>query len=256
MRIPGRRIAVWIFICMLGIGKVWAASLEDPYEEMLQRAYTYIWFAASTQNPKGLFFREATGLLAVAAELEPDQAEPHLMAAIAYQLLGEYDLAERHYIQAAENAEDPAVWVLLADFYLARGRFDEAEKLYREARDNGHAVVLANVGLAEIAIRRQQYHEAMHYLETALEHQPYHVRSLVLLAGAYLAIGEPEQALEVLEPLNKDLVWYLPYHVQMARIHQALGNYEEACYFAGYVLWRDGEADAEQLFGPLKCDDF
>ncbi len=256
MRIPGRRTATLLLLCAICIGHVFAASQDEPYEEILQRAYTYVWFAASTQNPKGLFFREATGLFAEAAELRPDQAEPLLMAAMAYQFLGEYSLAEEHYIRAAEQADDPAVWVLLADFYVTRGRLVEAEKLYRDALDNGYAVVPANVGLAEIALRRQQYHAAFEHLETALEQKPYHIRALVLKAGAYLESGEPERALEVLETVNPDLVWYLPYHVQMARIHAALGNHEAACYFVEYVLWRDGEIDAEQWFGNLNCDDF
>lgn len=255
MRIPSCRIAALIFLGLICIGSAVAAQ-QDPYDAMMQRAYTYVWFAASTQNPHGLFFHEATGLFADAAELRPDQAEPHLMAAIAYQLLGEYSLAEQHYIRAAESADDPAVWIMLADLYALRGRLDEAEKLYRQLLNDGHALVLANIGLADLAIRRQQYHEAFPYLETALAQKPYHVQGMVLLAEAYLETGEPEQALETLEPLNAAAVWYLPYHIQMARIHAALGNQEEACYFASYVLWREPEINHEHLFGHLICDEF
>lgn len=256
MRIPGRRIAALILFSLIFVGNAIAAPLTDPYDETLQRAYTYVWFAASTQNPKGLFFHEATGLFAEAAELRPEETEPHLMAAIAYQLLGEYSLAEKHYIAAAGNADDPAIWVLLADFYTTRGRLDEAERIYRESIDSGHAVVAANIGVADIAMRRQQYHEAIPYLESALDLRPDHVRGMVLLAESYLEIGEPEHALELLEPLDRDHVWYLPYHVQMARIHEALGNQEDACYFANYVVWRDGEKSVEQIFEKLNCSDF
>lgn len=253
MRISVLRMAPVVIAIAIFIGSAVAAPQPDPYDVILDRAYTYVWFAASTQNPKGLFFHEATGLFAEAAELRPGDPEPQLMAAVAYQVLGEYAQAEKHYVAAAENAEDPAVWLLLADLYLSRGRLDEAEIIYREAIENQRAVVTALIGLGEVAARRHHFDEAIQHFEAALEREPGHVRGVVMLARAYLDTGQPEQALERLETLNKDRVWQLSYHAEMARTHAALGDQESACYFVNYVTWRDGEELLGDLPEELAC---
>ncbi|MHC4973667.1 MAG: tetratricopeptide repeat protein [Planctomycetota bacterium] len=70
----------------------------------------------------------------------------------------------------------------LARIALERGRFDRSERLYREALREGRDPVAAHLGLAEVALRRQQRPTAVREARDAMKARPHSPHPHVFLA--------------------------------------------------------------------------
>ena len=73
----------------------------------------------------------------------------------------------------------------LAKIELDRGRFDRAERLYREALREGRDPVAGHLGLAEVALRRDERASAVRAAKEAMEARPHSPRPHVFLARFY-----------------------------------------------------------------------
>jgi Flp pilus assembly protein TadD len=73
----------------------------------------------------------------------------------------------------------------LAKIALDRGRFDRAERLYREALREGRDPVAAHLGLAEVALRREERPTAVRAAKEAMEVRPHSPRPHLFLARFY-----------------------------------------------------------------------
>jgi tetratricopeptide (TPR) repeat protein len=80
---------------------------------------------------KLLNFQERKDSFAKAVELCPEYAEAHVNLADAYENLGDFDAAERHYAQAvALGLQSPIPYIGLGEVYLRTGRYGLAEDCY------------------------------------------------------------------------------------------------------------------------------
>jgi tetratricopeptide (TPR) repeat protein len=73
----------------------------------------------------------------------------------------------------------------LAKIARDRGRFDRAERLYREALREGRDPVAAHLGLAEVALLREERATAIHAAKEAMQARPHSPRPHVFLARLY-----------------------------------------------------------------------
>ena len=116
---------------------------------------------------------EALAASRAAAELAPDDVEPHANAGAALIRLGRLDEAEEQLRRAlALDARNPVVLQNLAESLRKRERFDEALEYYRAAAeaDPGNALPHAGMGYALFGVGR--YEEAVRSLDRALALAP------------------------------------------------------------------------------------
>ena len=83
------------------------------------------------EGVKLINFSERKEAFAKAVELCPDYAEAHVNLADAYENLGDFDAAEKHYSQAiALGLQSPIPYIGLGEVYLRTGRYGLARDCY------------------------------------------------------------------------------------------------------------------------------
>ena len=116
-----RLIFVSFLLCLLIFqsGTISASPLCDDAKEHYAR------------GAKLLNFQERKDVFAKAVDLCPDYAEAHVNLADAYENLGDFDAAERHYAQAvALGLQSPIPYIGLGEVYLRTGRYGLAKDCY------------------------------------------------------------------------------------------------------------------------------
>lgn len=138
----------------------------------------------------------------------------------------------RRQAVASREVALPAALQAAVNQHLA-GDLDAAESAYRAwiASEGDHAVACCNLGA--IALRRQQYSEALAHLERALALDPTYDVSLFNRGNALRLSGAPAEA----EAVYRQLLRHHPHHVQGA-INLALCCYQQGHHEEAVAVYR------------------
>ena len=137
----------------------------------------------------------AVGNMTVSSEMLLTTAAQALKA-------GRFDLAEKVYREAIEaNPDNERAYVNLSALLAEQGRLDEAETYATEALKLSPDYFFAFFNLGIISEDRGDFDEALDYYSKALERNPHDVKTNFRYARLLMRLGEYEQTLEVFEQL-------------------------------------------------------
>lgn len=218
----------------LGAGLLEAGDVEGAQAVMLQAEG----YEDSRDSARAMRFAtyldqgEHAKALALADELrqaQPENAWAHALVGIAHIAGGDEDAARTALQRSLELSPGnlPASHNL-ALIEMTDGNFDAARKLYADvlAKDPNNADVPAL--MARLELRAGNPAEVTRWKERTVEVRPEEIIPRVLLARDYLGRGEPQRALEALQPVasrGQDNVLFL-IHDGLVRL--ALGQYASA----------------------------
>src|SRR5690625_4136148 len=92
-------------------------SAAEQYEEILERAYTYVTLGTVNQR-NNLWLDDGVDLFIYASQAEPDSVEAHLAAGMGLEIQGEIDRAFEHYNAVRDLAPSFPVDALIGDAWL------------------------------------------------------------------------------------------------------------------------------------------
>lgn len=134
-----------------------------------------------------------------ALELDPRQAEAHVLLATMEEEQWQWDEAEAEYRRALDlNPSDAIAQKGFADWLLSQGRAEEALAWSRRAREHDPLAV-SGVQIGWILFQARRYEEAIHELRSVLAVVPDHATALWFLGFALIANGQPDEAIPILE---------------------------------------------------------
>jgi len=200
-----------------------------------------------------------------ALELDPDSAEAHASAGLAYLVREEFEDAEREFERAIELK--PALFE--AYYYFARTRFhqgdmDMAAELFAKAAEADpddyqsrllRIQILRGEGLTEKALTEAP--DAVEVVERHLQWHPDDVRALHLGAGSLVLLGQEERAKQWLQRAlevdpNDPIVLYnvACNYATMNKVEESLDFLERAVE-GGTVSWdwMKNDKDLVNLYG-------
>jgi len=133
---------------------------------------------------------------------DPLTATEHNNLGVAYEREGKYDLAERQYKNAlGKNSEFTPAYVNLGNVYFNEGKYDKAGKYYKKALELDPDNILAANNLGNVYLEKnEKYDEAINLLSglfDTVEEMP--AFYLDTLARLYLGSGDMTRALSLLE---------------------------------------------------------
>ncbi|MCH9026822.1 MAG: tetratricopeptide repeat protein [Proteobacteria bacterium] len=127
--------------------------------------------------------------------LEPDAAQWPFYLAIYHEEVGELAESARLYSASLKIAPQMAgTWLRLAEVLLEAGDLPGSEKAFRDALSLERGQVAAIAGLGTIALRRDQYRDAINAFQAALRIQPEATQLHYRLAMAYRNLGDRDNA--------------------------------------------------------------
>lgn len=162
--------------------------------------------------------------LARALKLDPYSAQAHTVSGFLNETIKDYSQAELHYRRAVElRPKDGDMNNNFASFLCRRGRYEEAEMMFRQALADPFyktpEVALANAGICSKDGGNLELAES--YLRDALARQPNYPGALLPMAsvlharGDFLRARAFMQRYEVEQPNNPEAL-YLGYQIETA----------------------------------------
>jgi tetratricopeptide (TPR) repeat protein len=134
-----------------------------------------------------------------ALELDPRQAEAHVLLATMEKDQWQWTEAEAEYQRALDlNPGDAIAQNGFAEWLLCQGRPEEALAWAQRAREHDPLAV-SGVRIGWILFHARRYQEAIHELRSVLAVVPDHTTGLWFLGFALIANGQPDEAIPVLE---------------------------------------------------------
>ena len=120
-----------------------------------------------------VYWHDDLTLFTAALESQPQSADFHLkrgLALVERRRLDEAELDFRAGLEVADGSSEVASWLRrnIADTYLARGRFEEAEEWYRKAVEAQPDYCNAHLALALLLERSERIGEAESHFRQAL----------------------------------------------------------------------------------------
>ena len=236
-------------IQVLGLSHYVAGHIAEsiPYLEEIRAAvpgdvklaYALAMAYAQTRQPG-----KARESIARTFSVTPDSAAAHLLAGQMMNRLELEDLAEAELrLALRKDPALPEVHYLLAQIALFRSRFDEALELVRGELAINPAHAMAMYLRGDVYGRQARWPEAIAALQQSIWINPYFSGPYILLGKAYMKTAQPGPAEEMLrravqyDPNNKTA------HYLLAQLLQQTGRLEEA---------RKEFAIAERLQGEIK----
>lgn len=172
---------------------------------------------------------KALELLSKVKEIDPTCVRAHMLSAVVHTAKGEYDLAEREYIRAADlEPGNIKALTFLSDLYVIQQKLDKAadlyEKILRVKKDD--AFIFFNLGI--IYSKLDKLDKAEENLEKAIEIDEGYIEAQVVLGYVYEIEGKYTAALQQylkvseIEPMNKEV------HLRLGMLYHHLGQTDKA----------------------------
>jgi len=267
----------------LAIERFQAALREDPYfaEAWAALSETYVGTGTQQQMPLAQAMEQARSAALRAIELEPKLAAGHsALGTIIMYYDFDYAAAEKQFIEARAADERYArLWYGYGLLRAFQGRTDDALDYIGRARELEPMTLLYTAGYANLLYYTRKYAEAIEYVRPVLASQPRfdQLRSVLIRAlietgdvkGAleqlplrysempmlsddgltYARAGRRDDAVRQLERLERHKREGYGVSYEIAIIHAALGQTDEAC-----VALRDALADHSPTLNWLQLD--
>jgi TolB-like protein/DNA-binding winged helix-turn-helix (wHTH) protein/thioredoxin-like negative regulator of GroEL len=183
------------------------AHFEEAIRKDATFAPAYVGLAEAYQNlgrilvgaPPDEVRPKVIGAAQKALELDPEIARAHAVLADVYLARWQWTDAEAEYDRALElNPNDAAAHLGLAQWLLCQGRMEEALAWARRGRELD-PVGVSGARIAWILFQARRYDEATHELRSVLAVRPDDADALWILGFALIAKGRSEEAIPVLE---------------------------------------------------------
>ncbi|MDR2405031.1 MAG: tetratricopeptide repeat protein [Deltaproteobacteria bacterium] len=160
---------------------------------------------------------ESFSFVRKAIEERPDDPEARLFAGYLASVTGQWDEAEKNYLEALriEPNNDEAISFLGA-MYAESGRLDEASDAFKRLESMTPTSYLPDYFLGRVAHRRGNIKEAIGYFKRSVVKKPDFVESLVELAMLYEQTGDLKNA----EKTYRQIIRYQP-NIPMAKARLA-----------------------------------
>jgi len=217
------------------------ASFETMYGE--DRAFAYILGSAYIETDRADDGQRLIDRIFAAGTT----AESRLLLATARMRGGDYPAAVAELRDAAKlNPQLPVVHSLLGRALLRTGdQAGAAQAFMRELAVNPNDFH-ANLELAELRKRDQQFDEAETYVRRALRIRPNDAASRFSLAGVYVSTGKTDDALGLLEAIVKDEPKFREAYVLLATVYYRLQRREDGDRMRAIVERLNAEAQAKR----------
>jgi len=188
---------------------------------------------------------EAIEVLQRAVALSPDHARAPRHLAGLLKGRGESEEALAVLKTAADARPDEVA--LLVDYANAAtemGRLEVAQKAYALAISREPDSVDAKVGLARALARKRDYEGAQKILEEVLEEHPDCQPARLALGPLLAGQGKAEEGFELLKAAARAPGFEVVARLDMARLHNRLGQYEEGVRNAQIAVAAKGNAES------------
>ncbi len=188
--------------------------------------------------------------------LDPDTAQWPFYLAIYHEEVGELAESARLYSESLKKAPQMAgTWLRRAEVLLEVGNLASSETAFRRALSLERGQAAAIAGLGTIALRRDQYRNAINAFEAALRIQPEATQLHYRLAMAYRNLGDSDKATVHLEKSGERIPssfhpWIelmkarekgAAYYVRVGRNAATDGDYRKAMAVYGLAIDIDPE---------------
>jgi tetratricopeptide (TPR) repeat protein len=157
-----------------------------------------------------------------------ESAEGRLLMGLAHLTAYDFKAAITELARAVElNPELPRVYTIYGRALLSSGDSDGANRQFLKALEQNPNDFDANLQLGGIRQRAQRFDEALVYLGRAAALRPKDVAVRHATASVYLAQGQAEKALPLLEGVVKDAPEYVDARVLLATTYYRLKRRED-----------------------------
>jgi tetratricopeptide (TPR) repeat protein len=184
---------------------------------------------------------------------EPDIVTPLFASAVKAQQAGDFAKAEADYKKVLDL--QPRHFEALANLGVVLvnlGRFDEAIASYRKALELSYLNGPLRLNLALAYYKAARYAEALPEFDKVLQISPGLYNATLLKADCHLQIGEPKQAIALLDPLSQD-------HADDAAFDYVIGmallqdkQTDKGLVYLDRILKHGESAEAHILMGMAK----
>jgi tetratricopeptide (TPR) repeat protein len=176
-----------------------------------------------------------------------ESAEGRLLMGMAYISKQDYPNAVKELARAAElKPELPSVQLLYGRALLGVSERDKAMRAFRAAVAQDPDDFDANLQLGNMYRLDQKLDQAMTYLKRASALRPNDLSLRHLMAATHLGLGEPEQALALLEPVVREAPDFIDGHVLLATTYYRLKRKDDAERERAIVTRLTAEAQSKQ----------
>jgi putative PEP-CTERM system TPR-repeat lipoprotein len=172
--------------------------------------------------------QDAEKTLRDAHQLQPNDARVNVTLAVFLQAMQRGKEAEPYLRAAAEADKDPRLKMLLADYYIAQNRTDEAVGLLEPITTDRQLGSVASTRLAGIAQMRGRSEDALKMIDRALEQQPNNARTLAAKSDLLRQQNQLDAAVQVADQAVTANPQSAEAQFAKGRVLRAKGNYDKA----------------------------
>lgn len=189
-------------------------KLDNVSEKLLEEATNlyneFVRARMRTSNFPGEPDRSLRGLALEKAQKVlqkyPDDPRPLFLVGLIYHGMNEMPLAELYLKKSADvGASTPELHRLLAEIYIERGAYEDADKHIEFIKQNDPTRPEIYELKAEIAFRKQDWQSRIDTLSRLLEITPSDERIAIAIATTHLKMGNEKMALEKLLEFNEQI---------------------------------------------------
>lgn len=149
--------------------------------------------------------------------------------------------------QVTETPDKVRSHMILANLYVSNSALNQAEKQIREALklEGENAEIWTSLG--ECLLRQKKNGEALKAFQRAAELDPSNANRLYDVGDAHMALGQPEQTIDILQEVIKRRHDYKEAYYYLSLAHLNLKNYVEAETSARAALRYDQDTQYERV---------
>jgi putative PEP-CTERM system TPR-repeat lipoprotein len=197
------------------------AIATDPKSANARLALVQFYWSAERAEDAEKTLREAHQIL-------PNDSQVNVTMAVFLQASKRGKEAEPYLRTAAEADKDPRLKILLADYYIAQNRGDEAATLLEPIASDRQMGTLASTRLAGLAQAQGRQQDAIKLIDRALEQQPNNARTLAAKSDLLRQQNQLDEAATVADQAVSANPQSAEAQFAKGRVLRAKGSYEKA----------------------------